>query len=84
MLHVSSKWKCCFRFTADKTLRTGARLLCIESLRLEKDLQDGVQPFWAAVSPQSCLLHEGMDINGDNRLHQVRVLQTWQLFQLLE
>lgn len=36
MLHVSSKWKCCFRFTANKTLRAGARLLCTESLRLEK------------------------------------------------
>lgn len=53
-------------------------------LKVGKDSQDGAQPCWAAVSPQSCLLHEGMDINGDSHLDRVRVLQTWQLFRLLE
>lgn len=36
MLHISRKWKCYFRLSADMTLRAGAGLLFTESLKLEK------------------------------------------------
>lgn len=65
----SSEWLRCFRFTA-MAQHSGLGLGC----------------FWAAVPELSSVHYVGeWTLTGiATRLHQVRVLQTWQLFQLLE
>lgn len=76
MLHISRKWKCYFRLSADMTLRAGAGLLFTESLKLEKTFKMEPNHF-GLLYPTKLSITKEMDINRDSHLDQLRVLQTW-------